>query len=118
MEIYEYNPNKHKSMKLRVLRYLALFLVVVLFSSYSSDEQPERKEILLNSVIQHITMMHFQPLRMNDSFSAKVYDLYIKRIDYSKKFLTNEDLAELSKYKFLIDDEINQRTFKFYNTFS
>jgi len=61
-----------------------------------------------------LNQAHYSPLKVNDEFSEKAYDLYLKRIDVSKKFLLQSDIEDFSKYKKSIDDEINNGTFDFY----
>lgn len=100
---------------MKSLKYLVLLSVFFFCVSFKAYENESRKEILLNVIIQHLNMMHFQPKELNDDFSNKVYSLYIKRIDYNKLFLTEGDIARLVKYKVLIDDQINNRTFEFFD---
>jgi carboxyl-terminal processing protease len=57
-------------------------------------------------MMQLLNQAHFSPKALNDEFSENTFDLYIKRIDNTKKFLTQEDIERLSKYRKQIDDEI------------
>jgi carboxyl-terminal processing protease len=58
--------------------------------------------------------LHYKPVTINDEFSEKVYSLYVnKRLDYTKKFLTQGDVDQLSRYRRSIDDEITAETGKF-----
>jgi carboxyl-terminal processing protease len=61
-----------------------------------------------------LNQAHYSPLKVDDSFSEKTYDLYLKRIDINKKFLLQSDVDAFNKYKKNIDDEINAGTFDFY----
>ena len=56
--------------------------------------------------MQGLTQMHYSPLAVNDQFDDRIYDLWLKRVDYSKKFLTQADVNQLSKMKDDIDDEL------------
>ena len=62
-----------------------------------------------------LNQAHYTPLKVNDEFSEKAYDLYLKRLDYNKKFLLQSDVDQLVKYKKQIDDEVNTGSFDFYN---
>ncbi len=50
---------------------------------------------------------HFNPLKINDDFSNKAFDLYLERLDNRKRFLTTDDIEQLSAYRSSIDEEIN-----------
>jgi len=58
---------------------------------------------------------HYKPLAINDTLSARVYKIYLKRLDYYKQYFTQEDIAKLKQYQYKIDDEINAGTFEFYD---
>jgi carboxyl-terminal processing protease len=99
------------------LKYATLFTVIVLtiiLLSYSFCIRENKEQVLIQLVTQALEMAHFSPLDINDEFSAKVYSLYLKHIDYSKRFFTKEDLKKLEVYKTKIDDEIKSRSIEFY----
>lgn len=76
--------------------------------------QFEKNQILLDMLMSVLNQAHYNPLKVDDDFSEKAYNLYIKRIDYNKKFLLQSDVDALSKYKKSIDNEINSGSFEFY----
>ncbi|MDP4210591.1 MAG: carboxy terminal-processing peptidase [Bacteroidota bacterium] len=101
-----------------VRRYMTLFLAVGLagvLASYTYCNRENKNQILLELVSQVLIHYHFSPLEINDDFSTKVYNLYLKRLDYNKRFFTKEDLKKLDDYKTKIDDEINNRSTEFYD---
>ncbi len=59
--------------------------------------------------------MHFSPEKMNDEYSMRVYDLFLKDNDPSKLFFTQKDVKKFEKYQKSIDNEIQDMTFDFYN---
>ena len=56
--------------------------------------------------MQGLSAAHYQPERIDDAFSKRVFDLSIKRLDYRKKFLLQADIAQLARYQTDIDDEV------------
>ena len=90
--------------------------IVILAISFCSFTyfQFEKNQILQDLLMSVLNQAHYNPLKVNDEFSEKAFDLYLKRIDVSKKFLLQSDVDALSKYKKKIDDEINNGTFDFY----
>lgn len=73
-----------------------------------------RNQVLLDMLMSALNQAHYSPLSINDDFSEKAFKLYLKNLDYSKKMLTQADVDALAKYKRLIDDEVNNGTFEFY----
>ncbi|MBL6678427.1 MAG: carboxy terminal-processing peptidase [Flavobacteriaceae bacterium] len=82
---------------------------------FSSDE-PNKDRLLVDLVSYVLDKLHYDPKIINDDFSIKVYDEFIEAIDYQKRFLLDSDIEMLSKYRLLIDDQINSSDITFFNT--
>lgn len=81
--------------------------VVILLSSFGVTKYLfDKNIIILDMVFTGLNNAHYSPLKVDDAFSEKVYDLYVKRLDYSKKFLLQSDIDELARYRKEIDDQI------------
>ena len=91
----------------------ALLVLVISLCSFTYF-QFEKNQILLDMLMSVLNQAHYNPLKVDDEFSEKAYNLYIKRLDASKKFLMQTDIEALSKYRKSIDDEINNGSFEFY----
>ncbi|KUG09584.1 carboxy terminal-processing peptidase [Solirubrum puertoriconensis] len=79
----------------------------------AGDVPPQKKGILLSTVVQGLGLAHVQPNQLDDELSRKVYALYLKRLDGSKKFLLQPDVKQLQAYEKLIDNEIKQGKHEF-----
>lgn len=90
-----------------------LFVLIISLCSFTFY-QFDRNQILQDILMSVLNQAHYSPLKIDDEFSEKAYNLYIKRLDMNKKFLLQSDIDDLSKYKKSIDDEINNGTFDFY----
>ena len=82
---------------------------------FSSDE-PNKDRLLVDLVSYVLDKLHYDPKIINDDFSIKVYDEFIEAIDSQKRFLLESDIDMLSKYRLLIDDQINSSDITFFNT--
>lgn len=113
--LYHYSQNL--PLNLLTMRYKfikpSLLILVISLCSFTFF-QFEKNQILQDMLMSVLNQAHYSPLKINDEFSEKAYDLYLKRIDISKKFLLQSDVDAFSKYKKSIDDEINNGTFEFY----
>lgn len=92
-----------------------MVMALVILASYTYCHRDTKEQVLMQVVTQTLNMAHFNPLQINDEFSEKVFSLYVKRMDFSKRFFTKEDLKRLETYKFKIDDEVRSENFEFYN---
>lgn len=91
----------------------ALLVFVISLCSFTFY-QFDKNQILQDILMSVLNQAHYSPLKVDDDFSEKTYNLYLKRLDISKKFLLQSDVDALSKYRKNIDDEINNGTFDFY----
>jgi carboxyl-terminal processing protease len=74
-----------------------------------------KKEIVLNEAVsQFLSFRHYQPLKEDDNFSERVFDLYIDRLDLNKRYFLQSDFDELAAYKLKIDDEWKERSLEFF----
>lgn len=93
---------------------MLVFSVIALssfaFIKYVFDKNDVIFELLFGSLNQN----HYAPLKLDDSFSEKAFDLYLNDIDFNKKLLLQTDVDELGKYRRDIDDEIANQRHDFY----
>ena len=103
----------------KLFRKYATFLTIVCLSvilaSYTFCNRQNKEQVLVDLVAQAIERFHFSPIPIDDDFSTKVFDLYLKRLDFNKRFFTQEDLKKLASYKTSIDDEIKSQSIEFYS---
>lgn len=71
--------------------------------------------MLMRTILTFMDRLHFHPKEVNDEFSEELYNLYLDRIDGSRRFLTEEDIAKLEPYRLLLDDEALSGTYNFFD---
>ncbi|UYZ65127.1 carboxy terminal-processing peptidase [Hymenobacter weizhouensis] len=106
------------SPRLKIGLYASVLLAVFVLASYKLYQRndaraPQKDEVLIKAMLQALSAAHYQPERIDDSFSKRVFDLYLKRIDASKKFLLQPDIAQLRKYQNDIDNQVQRGTHEF-----
>ncbi len=110
------NSDKIKKMVLRSSLVIAVLFGLFMVKSYNPAPPVNDKEaMVLQGIIETIKYVHLKPKEIDNTFSAMVYKTYLERIDGQKRFLTQEDLNKLKNFELLIDDEVNNRTFEFFN---
>ncbi len=66
----------------------------------------KRNELIARMISQHLVDRHFGHGRLDDSFSTKAFDLYLRQLDPRKRFLLQADVQELNRLQRGIDDEL------------
>ena len=101
--------------------YIFVPAIIILFVStsllYSFHKRTEKNEVILQMVMQMAEREHVSPPKINDQFSAKVFDAYLKNLEYpyQKLFLTKEDVRQMEVYKLQIDDQIRKNSYQLYD---
>lgn len=107
------------SPRLKISSYAGLVAAVFGLASYRFYERsgpqaaPSKEQVLVGTIVQGLSQAHYQPERIDDAFSKRVFDLSLKRLDYRKKFLLQSDIAQLTKYQTDIDDETKRGSREF-----
>ncbi len=94
--------------------YSTSVLALLGLASYSVYQgTPPRDQVVLGVMLQGLTQAHYQPEKLDDQFSQRVFDLYLKRVDVNKQLLLAPDVARLQQFKAQIDDELKGGTHEF-----
>jgi carboxyl-terminal processing protease len=81
-------------------------------------ELTEKEQLLMEVVLKTLEKNHYAPEEINDAFSQKVFDLYLKRLDNSKRFFLEEDIKKFEVFKLKLDDAAKEGSFEFFNLVS
>jgi carboxyl-terminal processing protease len=107
------------SPRLKISSYAGLVAAVFGLASYRFYEHsgpkaaPGKEQVLVGTIVQGLSQAHYQPERVDDAFSKRVFELSLKRLDYRKKFLLQSDITQLMKYQLDIDDETKRGSHEF-----
>ena len=104
--------------RLKVGLYAFLVTAVFVLASYrlyrrADSAAPSKDQVLIGIMLQGLTSAHYQPEKVDDAFSKRVFDLYLKHLDYRKQFLLGTDIEQLRRYQTQIDDEVKGGTHEF-----
>jgi carboxyl-terminal processing protease len=59
------------------------------------------------------TRGHYSPVKLDDALSSKMFDTYLKNLDYYRNVLTKADVAAFEQYRYKFDDGINKGNMNF-----
>jgi len=89
--------------------------LIINASEKKADPNPQKDKILIYVLKNILTRGHFVVKDMNDDFSELVYNGFIEGLDPNKRYFTQEDLKEFSKFKYQIDNQLLNDDVSFYN---
>lgn len=97
---------------------LAFLLILNSFSANAKEinttNDPEKDKVLVYVLKNILTRGHFVVKDMNDDFSEHVYNSFLEGLDSSKRYFTQKDIKEFSKYKYQIDNQLLRDDLTFY----
>ncbi|MCX8210653.1 MAG: carboxy terminal-processing peptidase [Lewinella sp.] len=98
-----------------------LFSAILVLAAFMAAVMPEtappgdKESVIIQTMMRNLERFHYQPMDIDDDFSARAYDFYLNDIDGARLFFTAEDLSKLSVHKFAIDDQIDAGSYDFFN---
>lgn len=96
-------------MKIRMNSGLWKLVVLLLVLSFSLTPRSFNRERILSQVIhQSLENFHYSEKKINDEFSAQVFSVYLKMLDYSKRFFLQSDIDDFKIYLTRIDDDLEE----------
>ncbi|MEO0339011.1 MAG: carboxy terminal-processing peptidase, partial [Bacteroidota bacterium] len=75
----------------------------------------EKESVIIRTLLEFVGQLHYDPQQINDDFSERFYDYYIDRVDGARRYMTQEQIDQLTGYKYQLDDEARSGTFEFFN---
>ncbi len=97
------------------LNYLFVLLIVIACIAFTKGDNERKSKLILNLLTNSLQQAHYKPVELNDSFANNVYNQFIQRLDYNKKYFAQSDIDTLLKYKWNIDDEIKNNSYSFFD---
>jgi len=101
----------------KILIAVVLLSVTLFAFKINSDrsDDPEKDKMLLELLTFVIEKGHYDPAKIDDTFSKGIYKDYIEALDPSKRFFLQSDIDEFSKYETLLDDQLLNKELTFFN---
>ncbi|MCF7567611.1 carboxy terminal-processing peptidase [Sabulilitoribacter arenilitoris] len=100
--------------------YKALLLMVLLaFASCSfttkTFDDSDRDKLLIHIIKSVLEQLHFDPIAINDDFSAELFSDYVETMDPLKRYFYESDYKDFEKFKLVIDDQLKVSDITFFN---
>lgn len=68
----------------------------------------DRNQLIALILSQQLPAQHFSHQPLDDTFSRKAFDLYLRQLDPRKRFLLQEDVRQLNAFAVHVDDELSR----------
>ncbi len=106
-------------MKLRKNKAALIALtILVAATAIFAVEVTDRNKIVMIETMKYVNQIHYNPHEIDNELSERVFDMYLDRLDYRKRFLLKSDVDKFAKMRDEIDDQINSKDlsdkFEFY----
>lgn len=101
-------------MNKKLLQYSLPLILIGLFA-FTIYQSGRREKVLLGVLTKSLEAGHYEAYKIDDRISGLLHKKYIENLDYGKRYFLKSDIELLEKYKYLLDDEINNRSFDFFD---
>ncbi len=100
---------KVRSVGQKVFLIILLVLVPVLVWAQEPDSFDSNRARLLGHMLQQqLSYKHYSKKPTDDKLSEAAFDLYLKQLDFQKRFLIKADIDKLESFRDSIDDSIRR----------
>lgn len=103
---------------MKKLRNILLFLPAMVLISLAfcfKKTQTKSDTIVSQAIINILENAHYEPRPVDDEFSEKLFNLYLKRIDNNKRFFLASDIDSLKQYKKQLDDQAKANEYQYFD---
>jgi len=115
LDIFNFYLNKF----MKNIKYLSFFISLLLALFFTSglgffetrqEIDQKRNELIGYMVSKQLQSLHFSDKEVNDELAFAAFDLYLKQLDFQKRFLLAADAEQLQSFAELIDDNLARGT--------
>ncbi|MBK8701306.1 MAG: carboxy terminal-processing peptidase [Saprospiraceae bacterium] len=75
----------------------------------------DKESLIISAMLEYVEQVHFSPKPIDDDLSRFVFKTYLERVDAGKRYFTQQDIDLLKTQELIIDDQVRNRTFDFFN---
>lgn len=98
-----------------VILSATLFAFTALENKKSEAHDPEKDKLLVELLLFVIERGHYDPASIDDNLSKGIYKDFIDALDPSRRYFIQADIDKFAKHETLIDDQIKNKEFTFFD---
>lgn len=92
----------------------SLLTVLFFFAGFCQADDPDldqkRNKLIGYMLSKQLPSLHFSDIEVDDEFARATFDLYLKQLDFQKRFLLRSDVDQLRSFADHIDDNLVRGT--------
>ena len=88
---------------LRSFFNVLLVIITIATQAQSPVSVQQEAAAFKKNLLEH----HVSPRPIDDAFSNDAFDLFLKQLDPNRHYFSQQDIAQISAYRNMIDDELN-----------
>lgn len=101
---------------MRTVRLFIFVCSIILSLSFNVlINNPDKDKLLIEVITYVMERGHFNPKKIDDTFSQNVFRNYINEIDGQHRFFLQSDINNFKRYQKEIDDQIKSSQISFFN---
>lgn len=98
----------HRSLVVLTIALLLQACGGALFAQQAEQVDTKRNRLIGYMISRQLPALHYSDKEMDDNLAAAAFDLYIKQLDYQKRFLLKKDVEQLGAFAPFIDDNLKR----------
>jgi len=98
-----------------IIPFVAFFILISSFTTTPVKNDPEKDKVLISVINYMLSNGHYLQKELDDDFSEHVFKSFIEGLDPSRRYFTQKDIEDFSRYKYLIDNQLKKADLAFYN---
>jgi len=102
-------------------KYMRIFLIAIAssitlsFFVESDTFFSQKEQVTLATIKKYLDRYHYNPPKLDSSYSSTVFDNYLKRLDPGRRILTRNDIEAWEQYRWTLAEEVEKSTFHFFD---
>lgn len=86
--------------------WLVFFIPSLVSGKALTEDQQKRNSLISHMLSKQLPGLHYSDKELDNTLAEAAFGLYIKQLDYQKRFLLQEDVAELARLTNSIDENL------------
>ncbi len=99
----------------RIVILLAAIGIIFTAATFRPSTASDKDRVLLDMIVNGIQQNHYADIAIDDKFSERVYTIFLKNMDYGKRFFTQGDIEAFALYKNKLDDQMRSGSYEFFD---
>ena len=87
-------------------KFVVLFISLIISSNSFAYSDQKKAQLMGNIIKNALENYHYRGLKIDDDVSKKAFVEFIKKADYTKSFLLENDVKSLKRYEKDLDDQL------------